>query len=53
MGNRMKVFSMVWWAYIFPDSMRVQSCVLSVINKEAWNLLSIFLVTVIALPRTV
>lgn len=54
MGNRMKFFSMAWWEYIFQTQHeRVQSTVLNVINKEAWNLLSIFLVTVIELPRTV
>lgn len=36
--------------YFQTQHERVQSSILNVINKEAWNLLSIFLVAVIALP---
>ena len=39
--------------YFQTQHERVQSSVLNVINKEARDLLSIFLVTVTALPRTV
>lgn len=47
MGNGMKVSNMVLWGtFIFRHNMSTQSTGLNVINKEAWNMLSISLFTV-------